>query len=158
LVETRFVMNLNLDDRLCCDAAELMETALMRNTEAIIVGGEWKVCYSQRETDEVDRSYSVDHLPYASHWPPLPGTRRRLGLREQGTLGPTTMWRMTAHVTIPRYPWRLPDGTVLQIGADSIWWWLLRNHLNRKPVLLPFIIGNYHSHPADQARFRYVPH
>ena len=72
LVATPFVMNLNLDDRLSRNAVELMESALRNDSAALIVGGDWNICYSQRETDEIDLSYSADHLPYVSDWPLVP--------------------------------------------------------------------------------------
>ena len=35
---------------------------------------------------------------------------------------------------------------------------ILSNHLRKKMVRLPTMIGNYYSHPADQAEFRALPH
>jgi len=160
LVRTPFVMNLNLDDRLCSNAIELMENTLRRNDAAMIVGGEWKICYSQRETDEIDLSYPANQLPFVPAWPPLPGTNTRLGsgTGDRGTLGPATMWRIETHIGAPRYPWRLLDGTLLRTAGDAAFWAVITNHLKRKAARLPVVIGNYHSHPTDQAEFRQIPH
>ena len=81
-------------------------------------------------------------------------TRLGSGTGERGTLGPATMWRMEAHLGAPRYPWRLRDGTLLEGAGDLAWWRLIASNPNFKIVQLPMIIGNYHSHPEDQAEFR----
>jgi len=95
-------------------------------------------------------------VPFVAEWPPKPGTRTRLGsgLGERGTLGPATIWRLDAHIGVPRYPWRLRDGSLLRGSADLAWWQLLSGNPNYKLVALPMIIGNYHSHPSEQAEFR----
>ena len=67
------------------------------------------------------------------------------------------MWRMDAHIGYPRYPWRASDGTILRVTGDAIWWDLLGGHLQKKIVRMPTIIGNYYSHPEDQAEFRQLP-
>jgi len=155
MVDTPFVMNLNLDDRLAPDAVELLENTLMRENAAL-VGGEWKICYSQQETDAVEPCFPAAQLPFVSEWPPIRGTRTRLGSGggERGTLGPATMWRMDTHIGVPRYPWRFPDGTVIKVIGDSCWWTLVTQHLKKKAVRIADVIGNYHSHPNEQAEFR----
>jgi FkbM family methyltransferase len=155
LVETPLVMNLNLDDRLAPDAVELLEAEILKS-RAVAVGGDWKICYSQAETDAVERCYPARSVPFVADWPPKPGTRTRLGsgLGERGTLGPATIWRLDAHIGVPRYPWRLRDGSLLRGSADLAWWQLLSGNPNYKLVALPMIIGNYHSHPSEQAEFR----
>jgi hypothetical protein len=155
MVSTPFVMNLNLDDRLAPDAVELLENTLLRE-EAALVGGDWKVCYSQEETDAVERVFPADRLPFAPAWPPPAGTRTRLGsgTGERGTLGPATLWRMDTHVGVPRYPWRFPDGTPVKVIGDMCWWMLVTQHLNKKAVRIADVIGNYYSHPNAQAEFR----
>ncbi len=155
LVGTPFVMNLNLDDRLAPDAVERLEKTLL-SEDAALAGGDWRICYSQPETDLVDRCYPAAELPFVTDWPPQRGTRTRLGsgTGERGTLGPATLWRMEAHIGVPRYPWRLPDGTLIKVVGDLSWWTLVTQHLKQKAVRLPEIIGNYHSHPGDQAEFR----
>lgn len=155
MVGTPFVMNLNLDDRLAPDAVELLEGTLMRENAAL-VGGEWKICYSQQETDAVEPCYPADQLPFAQEWPPKSGTRTRLGsgTGERGTLGPATMWRMDSHIGVPRYPWRFPDGSLVKVIGDSCWWTLVTQHLKKKAVRIADVIGNYYSHPNEQAEFR----
>jgi hypothetical protein len=155
MVSTPFVMNLNLDDRLAPDAIELLENTLLRQ-DAALVGGEWKICYSQQETDAVVPVYPADQLPFTQAWPPPPGTRTRLGsgTGERGTLGPATLWRMDTHIGVPRYPWRFPDGTLVKVIGDMCWWTLVTQHLQKKAVRIADVIGNYHSHPGSQAEFR----
>jgi FkbM family methyltransferase len=155
LVATPLAMNLNLDDRLAPDAVEFLELQVLR-TGAMVAGGEWKVCYSQQQTDDVGPCFPAEQLPFVRDWPPRPGTLTRLGsgTRERGTLGPATIWRMEAHVGIPRFPWRLRDGTLIQSAADLAWWHLLSANPNSKILPIPVVIGNYHSHPQDQAEFR----
>jgi len=155
MVSTPFVMNLNLDDRLATDAVEHLENAAIREGAAL-VGGDWKICYSQQETDAVSRCFPANELPFVTQWPPPAGTRTRLGsgTGERGTLGPATLWRMDAHVGAPRYPWRFPDGTIVKVIGDMCWWTLVTQMLKKKAVRLADVIGHYHSHPGEQAEFR----
>ena len=155
LVASPLAMNLNLDDRLAPDAVEFMERHILR-TGATVAGGDWKICYSQAETDDVAPCYPADKLPFVPHWPPRPGSLTRLGsgTRERGTLGPATIWRMDAHLGVPRYPWRLRDGSLIQSAGDLAWWTLLSANPNGKILPIPVVIGNYYSHPKDQAEFR----
>jgi len=160
LAQTPFVMNLNLDDRLAVDAVELMERAMAQH-DAALVGGEWNVTYSQKETDAIERAYPAELLPSIADWEQRgPGTRTRLGsgTGEQGTYGPATMWRLDAHIGAPRYPWRFPEGTVIRSAADAAWWLVLANHLKKPLLRLPLVIGNYHYHPKEQAQYRSLPH
>jgi cellulose synthase/poly-beta-1,6-N-acetylglucosamine synthase-like glycosyltransferase len=71
LVSTPFVMNLNLDDRLAPDAIAMLQHLLLREGAAL-AGGDWKICYSQSETDAVEPCYSVGRLPFVPQWPPEP--------------------------------------------------------------------------------------
>jgi hypothetical protein len=64
------------------------------------------------------------------------------------------MWRMDAHMCAPRYPWRLRDGSLIQASGDLAWWHALQSMPNAQLVRVPMVIGNYHSHPEDQAEFR----
>jgi len=160
LAQTPFVMNLNLDDRLAADAVELMERAMAQH-DAALVGGEWNVTYSQKETDAIDRTYPAEALPSIADWEQRgPGTRTRLGsgTGEQGTYGPATMWRLDAHIGAPRYPWRFPEGTPMRSAADAAWWLVLANHLKKPLLRLPIVIGNYHYHPKEQAQYRALPY
>ncbi len=86
-------MNLNLDDRLADDAVELLERAMAQH-DAALVGGEWNITYSQKETDAIERAYPAEFLPSIADWEQRgPGTRTRLGsgTGEQGTYGPATI-------------------------------------------------------------------
>jgi hypothetical protein len=159
LVRTNFVMNLNLDDRLAADAVERLETALAPQ-DAALIGGEWNITYSQKETDAIDRCYPAELLPSIADWEQrAPGVRTRLGsgTGEQGTYGPAVMWRLEAHIGAPRYPWRFPEGTLIRSAADAAWWLILAKHLNKRLLRLPVVIGNYHYHPKEQAQYRALP-
>ncbi len=155
MVETPLVMNLNLDDRLAPDAVGLLEVAMLRE-KAAAVGGDWNIRYTQAETDAVEPSCAAETLPFDPAWPPAAGTRTRLGsgTGHRGTLGPAVMWRMNAHLRVPRYPYRMEDGTLLRKAGDLAWWSLLGNALGEKLARVPRIIGNYYSHPSEQAEFR----
>ena len=156
LVETPLVMNLNLDDRLAPDAVEFLQSQ-MRRGGAIAAGADWKVCFSQEDADAVAPCFPAENLPLAPDWPPKPGMVRRLGntVLENVHFGPATMWRMDAHArAAPRLPWRLREGTPLKVCGDLAWWIELANVPNANLLRLPVIIGNYYSHPADQAEFR----
>jgi FkbM family methyltransferase len=155
LVETPLVMNLNLDDRLAPDAIEILERAMLR-TGAVLAGGDWKVCYSQEDTDDVAPCYPAEQVPFVPAWPPALGTRTRLGsgTGERGTYGPAAIWRMDAHIGRPRYPWRLTEGSLIRSAGDAAFWAMLTQNPRVKAVRLPLVIGNYHSHPKDQAEFR----
>jgi hypothetical protein len=158
MVSTPFVMNLNLDDRLAPDAIELLENTLL-SQNAALVGGDWKICYSQEETDAVQAVFPAERLPAIAKWPPPQGTRARLGsgTGERGTLGPATLWRVDTHIGAPRYPWRFMDGTVVKVIGDVCWWNLVTEHLKKKAVRIADVIGNYYSHPGAQAEFRGGP-
>ena len=154
IVSTPFVMNLNLDDRLAPDAVAVLESELLKG--AILAGGDWNVCYSPEDTDAVKPCYPAERLPCVGEWPLKRGTRARLGsgTGERGTFGPACMWQMEAHLGNPRYPWRLKDGTLIRSAGDIAWWIHLNQKFSKRLVRVPVIIGNYHSHPEDQAEFR----
>jgi|APCry1669189034_1035192.scaffolds.fasta_scaffold10483_3 hypothetical protein len=153
---TPLAMNLNLDDRLHNDAIELLEREIF-NSGADLIGGDWKICFSQSEVDDTRVCYPSESIPFLPGWPPSKGFLTRLGsgTGERGTYGPATMWKVEAHIGFPRYPYRTTDDYRIQGVSDSIWWNILKNQLNKKIVRVPTIIGNYHSHPDSQAEFRY---
>lgn len=153
--ETPFVMNLNLDDRLNVDAVEVLERSI-DGERADLVGGDWKICYSQEETNLVGPCFPAGDLGFSPLWPPAKGTVTRLGsgTGARGTYGPATMWRMSAHIGCPRYPYRTASGYLIQSVADAQWWHMLSQHFLKKLVRVPSVVGNYHSHPAVQAEFR----
>lgn len=151
---TEYVMNLNLDDRLAPDAVETMEQFADANG-AGLVAGEWNIRYSQTDTDDVKATYPASALPFDASWPPKRGTTTRLGsgTGERGTLGPATMWRRDLHDKAP-YPWQFASGKPIRIVGDLAWWTIIRRHLEVPVVRLPLVVGNYHSHPGEQAEFR----
>ena len=151
---TEYVMNLNLDDRLNLDAIELFEESI-KNHGADLVGGDWKICYSQESTNEVSNCFDAEKMPFIDGWPPAKDSNTRLGSsRERGTYGPATLWRLDAHMSMPRYPYRTTNGELIRGISDAIWWSLLENNFGKKLIKLPIIVGNYYSHPSDQAEFR----
>lgn len=155
---TPLVANLNLDDRLAPDALEKMMAALAPDPNAYLVGGDWKICHSEDETDAVRPCFRVQELELFGSWPPGPEPDRRLGTGDganSNTYGPACMWRMDAHVHIPRYPYRFGDGTLIRGIADGIWWQLIERQLQKKLLRLPLVIGNYRTWPETQAEFRY---
>jgi hypothetical protein len=50
------------------------------------------------------------------------------------------------------------DGTVIRSAGDTIWWVLLEKSFKKKMTRLPLVIGNYYSHPSEQAEFCKLPH
>jgi ADP-heptose:LPS heptosyltransferase/SAM-dependent methyltransferase len=150
---TPFVMNLNLDDRLNPETVDLYQRVLDEGAD--LVGGDWRICFSQEETDAVTSIAPSESMPFHPDWPPVPGRPVRLGsgTGDRGTLGPACAWRLSLHGEVGRYPWRFADGSPIRIIGDSVWWRVL---MGRQKVLkrLPIIVGRYYSHPGDQAEFR----
>lgn len=153
-VRTTFVMNLNLDDRLHSDAVEELERTLEVHGGDLI-GGDWRIGYSQEEVNATDLCYPAGNLPRNAWWPPQKGSVVRLGSGIGGTYGPAVMWRMALHAEFPRYPYRTEDGYRIRGVADAIWWSKLAK-AGKKMMMSPNIIGNYHSHPETQAEFKYL--
>lgn len=153
--QTPYVMNLNLDDRLCVDAVEVLQGGAQREG-AWLIGGDWNICYTQEDTNRVERCYPASTVPFATAWPPPHGTPTRLGsgTGNRGTLGPATLWRLDCHVGVPRYPYRTTTNTKIRGISDSVWWDIVIQHLKKKAVRVPLIVGNYYSHPSSQAEFR----
>jgi hypothetical protein len=75
-------------------------------------------------------------------------------MRNRGTFGPATIWRMEAHLAMPRFPWRLLDGSLIKAAGDLVWWDTLIANPKLRTLRIPVVIGNYNSHPGDQAEFR----
>lgn len=156
LVQTPYVMNLNLDDRLAPDAIERLQGTLDADADAVLAGGDWRICLSMDDTDAVVPAYGIGELPYELPSPPAAQPRVRLGSGDGscGSYGPATMWRMSAHVGMPRFPYRFADGTLIRTIADAVWWKLLAREPRHKLVRLPLVIGHYYSDPASQAEYR----
>jgi hypothetical protein len=153
-VTTPLVMNLNLDDRLAPDGAEKL-AAHLKYSNAVLAGGDWRICYSQGETDAVAPCHPATDVAFCLECPPavMPAHRLGSGTGERLTYGPATLWRTNAHVKVPRYPWRLNDGTLIRSVADGAFWSIL-SRLGGTLARLPQIVGNYHFHPQDQAEYR----
>ena len=157
MVTTPLVMNLNLDDRLATDSIERMAAPFDADPDVFLVGGDWQICYGEDETDRVVVSRPIEQLPFRDEWPPVAGSVTRLGSGDgrRDTHGPACMWRMEAHRRLPRYPYRFADGTPIRVVGDAIWWHAIEHMMRKKIVRLPWIVGNYRSHPDAQAEFRY---
>jgi len=155
-VTTPYVMNLNLDDRLCTDAIERLERAADQGAD--LVGGDWLNCFSQEDTDATGPSFAADGIPLQKGVPPLPNVRSRsgTGTGENHQYGHACLWRMALHQRWARYPMTFGDGTAVRIFGDTIWWRALE-FAKREIVRVPLIIGHYHSHPDGQAEFRHDP-
>jgi hypothetical protein len=153
---TPLVMNLNLDDRLHMDAIEILEREI-GDKKADLIGGDWRICYSQSDVDDTGSCYPAESIPFIPEWPPEKGCLTRLGsgTGDRGTYGPATMWRASAHIGWSRYPYRTSEDYRIKAVADTVWWQILQSHLNKNLVRIPSIIGNYHSHPDSQAEFRH---
>jgi tetratricopeptide (TPR) repeat protein len=152
-VRTPYLMNLNLDDRLNPDAVQLYERAL--DGGADLVGGDWRICFTQEEADAVESCAPSASVPFHPEWPPVPNRPVRLGsgTGERGTHGPACAWRLALHAQFPHYPWRFGDGSPIQVIGDAVWWSLLKQ-AGKKLHRLPVIVGRYLSDPPGQAEFR----
>lgn len=154
-VKTPYVMNLNLDDRLCPGTIKLMEHFL--DSGGDLVGGEWRIEFSQRATDGACAEDMMDLLPpFSSTWPPDPKKgviRLGSGTDDRGTFGPATAWRMSLHAEYGDYPSKFLNGEPILSTGDTVWWRLLL-YKDRKCLKVPCVIGRYYSHPSDQAEFR----
>ena len=152
LVRTPFVLNLNLDDRLAPDAIEKLAEAVRGGAD--LACGDWRICYSQEETDVVVACHPRADLPFVSGWPLPRNTVSRLGSgSERDTYGPSCLWRLALHSELPRYPWRFDDRTPIRSLGDWLFWRELAKR-KKRIAAIPSVIGNYHSHPNEQAEFR----
>jgi ADP-heptose:LPS heptosyltransferase/glycosyltransferase involved in cell wall biosynthesis len=155
LVRTPYVMNLNLDDRLTQDGAARFEAEL--DAGADLAAGDWRITFSREETDRPEPSFPARDLPVFRLWPPPPGEPARLGSSaEAWTLGPACAWKMVLHQEFPRFPWKFGGGSLIRTIGDGVWWRILQQ-AGKRLVRMPWVIGHYHSHPADQAEFRNPP-
>lgn len=154
-VKTPYVMNLNLDDRLCPDAVQIVECVL--DTGGDMVGGEWRVEFSQEATDAACADDTFGPLPpFSPEWPPSSDKgvlRLGSGTDERGTFGPGTAWRVSLHEKLGEYPTTFLNGERIRSIGDTTWWHLAFA-ANMKCMKIAKIIGRYYSHPSDQAEFR----
>lgn len=154
LARTRYVMNLNMDDRLATDAAELLLNAI-QSQGAALVGGEWSVRFDHHFHTEQFSSYDARATNFRPDWPPVQTENLRLGsgTGERGTFGPATLWDLEK--TKPWYPTYFGNREpILSIG-DSIFWQYLKQ-MGHKLGRIETVIGRYYSSPNAQAEFR--PH
>lgn len=155
LVRTPYVMNLNLDDRLCSDGVARLEAALDQGAD--LACGDWRITFTRTETDAFEPSFQANELPVFRSWPPPTGEAARLGSSgEAWTLGPACLWKTALHKEFPRFPWKFADGVLIRTIGDGVWWRLL-DQFGKRIVRLPWVIGHYHSNPGEQAEFRNPP-
>jgi hypothetical protein len=156
-VRTPYVMNLNLDDRLALDGIEQLVRKIESNPDIYLVGGDWKICGTAEETDDVGQAYPLDRLPFTPVWPPTLERPTRLGSGNNvntDSYGPACLWRMDAHKGLPRYPYRFEDGTLIRMIGDAVWWLFIREYAHKRIERVPMVIGNYRTWPTSQAEFR----
>jgi len=154
---TPYVMNLNLDDRLCPSGVLLLEAGLDQGAD--LVGGEWRIEFSQASTDGAcDADLACPIGSATPKWPPDPAAGTVLmgtGSGARHSFGPATAWRAALHAELGAYPHSFPDGVPVRSIGDCMWWNIL--HIVGKRVgRVPHVIGRYHSHPSEQAEFRYA--
>lgn len=154
LSQTQYVMNLNMDDRLACDAVRAL-LGMAKATGAALVGGEWSIRF---DTDHLSQRFEMTDLyetAFKPDWPPQPLDNLRLGsgTAERGTYGPSTLWDVAQ--TGKPYPTHFGNGDPIRSIGDAIFWELIRAR-ELKMLRLPMVIGRYYSDPDTQAEFR--PH
>lgn len=154
LSHTRYVMNLNMDDRLATGAARAL-LGMAQATGAALVGGEWDIRF---DTNHLTENFDVSDLyesQFAPDWPPKPldGLRLGSGTGERGTYGPSTLWDVSQ--TGKPYPTHFGNGEPIKSIGDAIFWELIRAK-ELKLARLPMVIGRYYSASDAQAEFR--PH
>jgi hypothetical protein len=156
---SRLLINLNLDDRLCPGAVEAM-SGHFENEDIKLVGGEW-VISDQIARPEQLRNISIQETYFDSTWPPKKcslnqnGKNLRLGSGsgERGTFGPSTMFRRDLLYEIP-YPLKFGNGDLVESIGDSLWWSAIHRRYPVGTRRIPDVIGIYHSAPSSQAEFR----
>jgi len=145
-------MNLNLDDRLATNAVELLVGTACASS-AVLVGGEWLVCFDNSHLEEPFKAPILTASEYEPDWPPKPRDRLRLGsgTGERGTFGPATLWNSKAIGKC--YPSHFADGSIIKSIGDALFWNMFQQR-NLRSIRLPILIGKYFSSPSDQAEFR----
>jgi hypothetical protein len=157
LARTRYVMNLNMDDRLATNAAEIMLSQLQKHN-ATLIGGEWIISFDHAFQTQQFPVSEVKQTSFEGAWPPKPledaqPLRLGSGTGERGTFGPATLWDLNK--TGRWYPSYFGTAApILSIG-DSVFW---RHVMSQKLRMarLPLVVGRYYSSPDAQAEFR--PH
>ncbi|MFV1490783.1 glycosyltransferase family 2 protein [Phaeobacter sp. JH18-32] len=154
LARTKYIMNLNMDDRLATNAVQAMVAAAIA-TKSALVGGEWLVSFDE---SHLDQKFAVEDLwdtCFAADWPPKKQSNLRLGsgTAERGTYGPATLWSLEQ--VGPWYPSYFGNQTPIKSIGDAIFWQVLAKN-NRKFTRIPMVVGRYYSDETSQAEFR--PH
>ncbi|NIZ15475.1 glycosyltransferase family A protein [Phaeobacter sp. HF9A] len=152
LARTRYVMNLNMDDRLANEGAQLLLGFIKQNNVAL-VGGEWLICFDHAFQKQSFGIADPAQTVFRPAWPPEKTENLRLGsgLGERGSFGPATMWDLTK--TQRWYPSYFGNkDPILSIG-DAIFWEYVKK-LGVGTGRLPYLIGRYYSSPDAQAEFR----
>ncbi len=154
LSQTRYTMNLNMDDRLATNAARLL-VSTAEATKAALVGGEWLVNFDESHLDARFEVQDLWGTAFTPEWPMMaqPNARLGSGTGERGTRGPATMWNLD--ILGKWYPTYFNNKTPIKSIGDTIFWQIVKTH---KQVILrlPMVIGRYYSDPKNQAEFR--PH
>lgn len=153
LVKTRYILNLNLDDRLSTDSIDILLGALIDN-DAALSSGEWLISFVEPLNFSPFHSFDYSITSFQNEWPPKPMNLIRLGsgTGERGTFGPATIWDLEKVGN--DYPFKFDSGKdILSIG-DSIFWSTLKFR-NFKMARINKIIGIYYSNPDEQAEFRF---
>ncbi len=154
LGQTKYIMNLNMDDRLATNAIEAM-VGTAEGTSAALVGGEWAVSF---DTSHLEAQFEIKTLwgtTCSSDWPLMPQPNLRLGsgTGERGTFGPATLWNLD--LLGHWYPTYFNNGEPVKSIGDTLFWRVIMQN-KQKLTRIPMIVGRYYSNPNDQAEFR--PH
>ena len=154
LSQTKYTMNLNMDDRLATNAARLL-VSTAEATGSALVGGDWQVSF---DGSHLEAQFDVQDLwgtSFASDWPPMaqPNLRLGSGTGERGTFGPATMWNLD--ILGKWYPTYFNNQTPVKSIGDQIFWKVVLQN-KQKMTRLPMVIGRYYSDTKNQAEFR--PH
>ena len=131
ICQTKFIGNLNLDDRFTDGGFEAMESALERSNFDL-VGGEWLIDikdFSETKKGELTCTFDLSNYRRIQAWPP----EKR-------------------HDQID-YPTRFQNGQkILSMGDSCFWTKLARG--GYRIGRLPALVGVYNSDPLNQAEFR----
>ena len=156
ICQTKFIGNLNLDDRFTDGGFEAMESALERSNFDL-VGGEWLIDikdFSETKKGELTCTFDLSNYRRIQAWPPEKRHDQILGsgISQNGSFGPATLWRSKIHDQID-YPTRFHNGQkILSMGDSCFWRKLARG--GYRIGRLPALVGVYNSDPLNQAEFR----
>ncbi|WP_255731643.1 glycosyltransferase family 2 protein [Phaeobacter sp. B1627] len=154
LSNTKYTMNLNMDDRLATDAVRMM-VSTAEATQSALVAGDWLVSFDK---SHLNAEFTVTDLWGTHHspeWPLMaqPNLRLGSGSGDRGTFGPATLWNLD--ILGKWYPTHFNNNTPIQSIGDQIFWKVVLQN-KQKATRLPLIIGRYFSDTNSQAEFR--PH